>query len=64
MANTIVPREPLLYAIYLPPYAYEDHTHDGEAIATALFEEPTVGGDLGYAIRAVLLIKVSKPPCR
>ena len=51
MANTIVPWERLLYASYLPPYVYEDGTHDGEAIVTALFEESTAGGDMGYAIR-------------
>src|SRR3989337_2969256 len=41
----------LLYMVCLPPYVYEDGTHDGEAIATALFEEPTAGGGMGYAIR-------------
>ena len=51
MANTIVPWERLLHVSYLPPYVYEDGTHDGEAIVTALFEEPTVDSDLGYAIR-------------
>ena len=40
----------LLYVTYLPPYVYEDGTHDGEAILTALFEEPNLDG-MGYAIR-------------
>jgi hypothetical protein len=57
MANTIVPWERLLYASYLPPYVYEDGTHDGEAIVTALFKEPTVDGGLGYAIREYSLKK-------
>ena len=51
MANTIVPWERLLHATYLPPYVYEDGTHDGQAILTALFEEPLSGGGRGYAIR-------------
>ena len=42
--------ERLLYAVYLPPYVYEDGTHDGQAIVTALFEEPNVGGGVEYAI--------------
>jgi hypothetical protein len=41
----------LLYVAYLPPYVYEDGTHDGQAIVTALFEEPISGGSIGYAIR-------------
>jgi hypothetical protein len=57
MANTIVPWERLLHAVYLPPYVYEDGTHDGQAIVTALFEWPTVGGGLGYAIREYSLKK-------
>ena len=40
----------MLYVTYLPPYVYEDGTHDGEAIVTALFEEPNLDG-MGYAIR-------------
>ena len=44
-------QERLLYAVYLPPYVYEDGTHDGQAIVTALFEEPISGGGMGYAIR-------------
>ncbi len=44
-------QERLLYVVYLPPYVYEDGTHDGQAIVTALFEEPNVGGGMGYAIR-------------
>ena len=41
----------MLYIVCLPPYVYEDGTHDGEAIVTALFEEPLSGGGMGYAIR-------------
>jgi hypothetical protein len=51
MADTIVPRERLLHAIYIPPHTYEDGTHDEQAIVTALFEEPNVSGSIGYAIR-------------
>ena len=51
MANTIVPWKRLLHVSSLPPYVYEDGTHDGEAIVTALFEEPTVDSGMGYAIR-------------
>ena len=58
MAYTIVPRERLLHVIYLPPYVYEDSTHDGQAIVTALFEELTMGGAIGYAIREYSLKKV------
>jgi hypothetical protein len=50
MANMIVPWARLLHAIYLPPYGYEDCTHDGQAIVTALFEESTINGNIGYAI--------------
>jgi hypothetical protein len=50
-------QEQLLYVVYLPPYIYEDGTHDGQAIVTALFKEPTVGGGLGYAIREYSLKK-------
>ena len=57
MANTIVPWERLLHVSYLPPYVYEDGTHDGEAIVTALFEEPTVDSGIGYAIREYSLVK-------
>jgi hypothetical protein len=57
MANTIVPWERLLHVSYLPPYVYEDGTHDGEAIVTALFEEPTLDRGLGYAIREYSLKK-------
>ena len=42
-------QERLLYVAYLPPYIYEDGTHDGEAIVTALFEVPNLDG-MGYAI--------------
>jgi hypothetical protein len=36
----------LLYVAYLPPYVYEDGTHDRQAIVTALFEEPIPGGGI------------------
>ena len=42
-------QERLLYVAYLPPYIYEDGTHYGEAIVTALFEVPNLDG-VGYAI--------------
>ena len=58
MDSSSVPRslgfggqERLLYVMYLPPYVYEDGTHDGQAIVTALFEEPISGDGIGYAIR-------------
>ena len=58
MDSSSVPRSPgfedherLLYAIYLPPYVYEDGTHDGQAIVMALFEEPISDSGMGYAIR-------------
>jgi hypothetical protein len=57
MANTIVPWERLLYVAYLPPYVYEDGTHDGQAIVIALFEVPAVGSSKGYAIREYSLKK-------
>ena len=41
----------LLYVAYSQRCVYEDGTHDGQAIMTALFEESTAGGDMGYAIR-------------
>ena len=41
----------LLYVTYSQRYVYEDGTHNGQAIMTALFEESTAGGDTGYAIR-------------
>ena len=50
-------RQRLLYVVYLPPYVYEDGTHDGQAIVTALFEEPVLGGGRGYAIREYSLKK-------
>ena len=57
MAKTIVPWERLLHASYLPPYVYEDGTHDGEAIVIALFEEPIVDSGMGYVIREYSLKK-------
>ena len=57
MANKIVPWERLLHVSYLPPYVYEDGAHDGEAIVTTLFEEPTVDSGMGYAIREYSLKK-------
>jgi hypothetical protein len=50
-------RERLLYLMYLPPHAYEDGTHDGQAIVIALFEEPAVDSFKGYAIREYSLRK-------
>src|ERR671917_2939340 len=50
-------QERLLYLVYLPPHVYEDGTHDGQAIVTALFEEPAVGSSKGYAIRGYSLKK-------
>jgi hypothetical protein len=47
----------LLYVAYSPPYIYEDGTHDGQAIVTALFEVPTISGDIGYVIREYSLKK-------
>ena len=57
MAEAIVPRERLLHATYLPPHVYEDGTSDGQPIMTALFEEPTEDGGVGYAIREYSLAK-------
>jgi hypothetical protein len=57
MANTIVPWERLLHASFLPPCVYENGTHDGEAIVTALFEVPIVDSGIGYAIREYSLKK-------
>jgi hypothetical protein len=57
MAKTIVPGERLLYASYSPPYVYEDGTDDGQPIVTALFQEPTENGGVGYAIREYSLAK-------
>jgi hypothetical protein len=50
-------QERLLYVVYLAPYVYEDGTHDGQAIVTALFEEQTLDGSIGYAIREYSLKK-------
>ena len=57
MAERIVPQEQLLYASYSPPHHYEDGTDDGQAIVTALFQEPTKSGGVGYAIREYSLLK-------
>ena len=43
--------ERLLYVVCLSPHVYEDGTHDGQVMVTALFVEPNVGGDMGYTIR-------------
>jgi hypothetical protein len=43
--------ERLLYVVYLPPHVYEDGTHDGQAIVTALFEGLNASGGVGYTIR-------------
>jgi hypothetical protein len=57
MAERIVPQERLLYASYSPPHVYEDGTDDGQPIVTALFQEPTESGEVGYAIREYSLAK-------
>ncbi len=57
MAEAIVPQERLLYASYSAPYVYEDGTDDGQPIVTALFQEPTESGGVGYAIREYSLLK-------
>jgi len=57
MAEAIVPRERLLYATCYPPHVYEEGTDDGQPIVTALFEEPTEDGAVGYAIREYSLAK-------
>jgi len=57
MAEAIVPRERLLYATYYPPHVYEDGSDDGQPIVTALFQEPTEDGGVGYAIREYSLVK-------
>ena len=58
MDSTSVPRslgfgdhERLLYVVCLSPHGYEDGTHDGQVMVTALFAEPNVGGGLGYGLR-------------
>jgi len=57
MAKAIVPQERLLYASCSPPHVYEDGTDDGRPIVTALFQEPTESGGVGYAIREYSLAK-------
>jgi hypothetical protein len=57
MAEAIVPQERLLYASYSAPYVYEDGTDDGQPIVTALFQEPTQNGGVGYAIREYSLAR-------
>jgi hypothetical protein len=57
MAERIVPQERLLYASYSPPHVYEDGTDGGQPIVTALFQEPTESGEVGYAIREYSLAK-------
>jgi hypothetical protein len=57
MAERIVPQERLLYVSYSPPHLYEDGTDDGQPIVTALFQEPTESGGVGYAIREYSLVK-------
>ena len=49
--------ERLLFATYYPPHVYEDGTDDGQPIVTALFEELTGDGGVGYAIREYSLAK-------
>lgn len=57
MAEVILPQRRLLYASYSAPYVYEDGTDDGQPILTALFQEPTEEGGIGYCIREYLLTK-------
>ena len=57
MDKASVPQERLLYASYSPPHLYEDGTDDGQPIVTALFQEPTESGEVGYAIRGYSLLK-------
>ena len=57
MAEAIVPQERLLYASYSPPHLYYDGTDNGQPIVTALFQEPTEGRGVGYAIREYSLAK-------
>jgi hypothetical protein len=57
MDKTSVPQERLLYASCSPPHVYEDGTDDGQPIVTALFQEPTESGGIGYAIREYSLAK-------
>jgi hypothetical protein len=57
MVERIVPQERLLYASYSPPHVYEDGTDDGQPVVTALFQEPTERGEVGYAIREYSLAK-------
>jgi hypothetical protein len=47
----------LLFASYSPPHVYEDGTDDGQPILTALFEEQTENGEVGYAICEYSLAK-------
>ena len=57
MDKTGVPQERLLYASFSPPHLYEDGTDDGQPIVTALFQEPTESGRVGYTIREYSLVK-------
>ncbi len=57
MDKTSVPQERLLYASYSPSHVYEDGTTDGRPIVTALFQEPTEGGGLGYVLREYSLAR-------
>jgi hypothetical protein len=57
MDKASVPQERLLYASYSPPHLYDDGTDDGQPIVTALFQEPTESGGVGYAIREYSLVK-------
>jgi hypothetical protein len=47
----------LLFASYSPPHVYEDGTDNGQPILTALFEEQTEIGKVGYAICEYSLAK-------
>jgi hypothetical protein len=57
MDKASVPQERLLYASYSPPHVCEDGIADGQPIVTALFQEPTESGGVGYAIREYSLLK-------
>jgi hypothetical protein len=47
----------LLFALYSPPHVYADGTNDRQPVLTALFQEPTDNGGVGYTIREFSLSK-------
>jgi hypothetical protein len=56
--STRVGFHPLITAAtYYPPHVYKDGTDDGQPVVTALFEEPTEDGAVGYPIREYSLAK-------